>query len=72
MAIFIKGDNMVDNKGKKEHSVEVEGINECPECGGTHISKDYDRGEFVCDDCGLVIGDKIIDQGPEWRAFDME
>ncbi|MCL4325851.1 MAG: transcription initiation factor IIB [Candidatus Thermoplasmatota archaeon] len=63
---------MVDNKGKKEHSVEVEGINECPECGGTHISKDYDRGEFVCDDCGLVIGDKIIDQGPEWRAFDME
>ncbi|MCK4717613.1 MAG: transcription initiation factor IIB, partial [Thermoplasmata archaeon] len=44
----------------------------CPECQSTHLVRDYERGETVCEDCGLVLDEKIIDQGPEWRAFDME
>ena len=28
-----------------------------------------DRGEVVCDDCGLVLEDNVIDQGAEWRVF---
>ncbi|MEM3845080.1 MAG: TFIIB-type zinc ribbon-containing protein, partial [Candidatus Parvarchaeota archaeon] len=44
----------------------------CPECGSTHLIRDYERGELICQDCGLVIDDSYIDQGPEWRAFDAE
>ncbi|MCX8174414.1 MAG: transcription initiation factor IIB [Thermoplasmata archaeon] len=59
---------MVDKKKK----IEEEEIRKCPYCGSTHIVKDYDHGELVCDECGSVLSDRIIDQGPEWRAFDME
>jgi len=34
--------------------------------------KDYERAEVICIECGLVIRDKIMDTGPEWRAFDHE
>ncbi|MHA1859950.1 MAG: transcription initiation factor IIB [Candidatus Asgardarchaeia archaeon] len=44
----------------------------CPECGGTDFVKDYERAEIICTNCGLVIKDRIIDEGPEWRAFDPE
>lgn len=44
----------------------------CPECGSAHLIRDYERGELICQDCGLVIDDSYIDQGPEWRAFDAE
>lgn len=40
----------------------------CGECGGSTSYND-DRGETVCDDCGLVVEDTEIDRGPEWRAF---
>jgi len=50
----------------------VEEIIECPECGSTHISRDYSRAELVCNDCGFVIDEDLIDHGPEWRAFDSE
>jgi transcription initiation factor TFIIB len=44
----------------------------CPECGSTYLNKDEYRAELVCDDCGLVIEEDLIDYGPEWRAFDSE
>ncbi len=44
----------------------------CPECGGLHIIKDTEIGEFACSDCGLVVKGKILDGGPEWRAFTPE
>jgi len=50
----------------------VEEIIECPECGSTRLSRDYSRAELVCNDCGFVIDEDIIDHGPEWRAFDSE
>jgi transcription initiation factor TFIIB len=56
------------NKGKQK----IEEIIECPECGSTHISRDYSRAELVCNDCGFVIDEDLIDHGPEWRAFDSE
>ena len=51
---------------------EIEEAVECPECGSTHISRDYSRAELICDNCGLVIDEDLIDHGPEWRAFDSE
>jgi len=41
----------------------------CPECTGNLIVDD-ERGETVCDSCGLVVETDEIDRGPEWRAFD--
>jgi len=44
--------------------------NSCPECKNSHLVKDYEHGELVCEDCGLVLEDGIIDQGPDWTAYD--
>lgn len=50
----------------------MEYIEDCPECRSRSLTKDYERAEIVCNDCGLVIDEKIMDLGPEWRAFDFE
>jgi len=47
-------------------------MDKCPECGSTNLIHDYDTGETVCSDCGLVIRDQMMDKGPEWRAFTQE
>ncbi|MEM2907371.1 MAG: transcription initiation factor IIB [Candidatus Odinarchaeota archaeon] len=49
-----------------------ETVSSCPECGSVKLVKDYQRAEIICFNCGLVIRSKIIDSGPEWRAFDSE
>jgi len=41
----------------------------CPECGSANLVHDYDTGETVCVNCGLVLQEQMIDKGPEWRAF---
>ena len=44
----------------------------CPECGSTDVVLDQTRGEHICRECGTVVEDKLIDDGPEWRAFTAE
>ncbi|MEM3227516.1 MAG: transcription initiation factor IIB [Candidatus Micrarchaeaceae archaeon] len=44
----------------------------CPSCGSVDIIVDHERGERVCNNCGLIIEENITDTGPEWRAFDAE
>lgn len=44
----------------------------CSHCGGVSIISDYQAGEMICGECGLVISDAIVDTGPEWRAFSFE
>ncbi|MDH5443501.1 MAG: transcription initiation factor IIB [Hadesarchaea archaeon] len=44
----------------------------CPECGSPKFVRVYERAELVCAECGFIIHDKIMDMGPEWRAFDQE
>src|SRR3989442_12766157 len=51
---------------------EAEEVTRCPECNSGHLSFDYERGELICEECGLVLTDQMIDQGPEWRAVDVE
>lgn len=46
--------------------------NLCPECGNANLISDDSRGELICNECGLVLNQKIIDSGPEWRAFSSE
>ncbi len=44
----------------------------CPECGSPKLVRVYERAELVCAECGFIVHDKIMDMGPEWRAFDQE
>ncbi len=48
----------------------VEEQTRCPECGSTDLVRDYTRGEVLCNNCGLVLTENIVDQGPEWRDFE--
>ena len=57
---------------EKVNKIDLEELTECPECDSEHIVRDYKRGEVTCRNCGLVVDDQVIDQGPEWRAFDSE
>jgi transcription initiation factor TFIIB len=47
-------------------------IQKCPECGSKNIITDDKRAEIFCADCGIVLREKIVDLGPEWREFDTE
>ena len=57
---------------KKEGKVRQRLVDRCPECDSTNLIHDYDTGETVCGDCGLVINEQMMDKGPEWRAFTQE
>lgn len=42
----------------------------CTDCGETqNIVEDYKNGYHVCGRCGCVVGNRIIDEGSEWRSF---
>ncbi|MFW9920155.1 MAG: transcription initiation factor IIB family protein [Candidatus Thorarchaeota archaeon] len=41
----------------------------CSACSSTSMYHDDTRGEVICSNCGLVLSDRSIDMGPEWRAF---
>lgn len=42
---------------------------ECTNCESNDIITDDNRGEKICSHCGLVIEDRMIDVGSEWRAY---
>ena len=54
---------------QEDESTEERTDQSCPECSG-HLVMDEERGETVCEECGLVVETDEIDRGPEWRAFD--
>ena len=47
-------------------------LNDCPSCGGSRIVTDQQTGETVCVACGMVLSDSIVDQGPEYRVFNLQ
>lgn len=50
----------------------IEKTSECPECSSTNFSHDVDKGQIVCEDCGQLIEEGVIDKGREWREFNPE
>ena len=36
------------------------------------LIEDYRAGDQICSACGLVVGDRVIDVGSEWRTFSSE
>ena len=47
-------------------------IKKCPECESINLSFNKEKGEVICRDCGLVIEERMIDFGQEWREFDSD
>ena len=41
----------------------------CSECHSNTLITSADGRELVCETCGLVVEERSIDHGPEWRAF---
>jgi len=68
----LNGDEKMNESIPDAKDSDIQNIEKCPECGSTHLIRNYERGEIVCADCGLVITEKIVDSGPEWRAFTPE
>lgn len=47
----------------------LEETDRCPECDGDSIVSDDVRGELVCQECGCILRNNLIDTGAEWSAF---
>ncbi|KAJ8300570.1 hypothetical protein KUTeg_022089 [Tegillarca granosa] len=41
----------------------------CPEHPDAPLVEDYHAGDMICPECGLVVGDRVVDVGTEWRTF---
>ncbi|MCY0873908.1 transcription initiation factor IIB [Acidianus infernus] len=41
-------------------------------CPKDKIVFDASRGEYICTETGEVLEDKVVDEGPEWRAYTEE
>jgi transcription initiation factor TFIIB len=40
-------------------------VKRCPECGSVSLTYDDQRGEVVCNDCGLIVEEKMVDSGQD-------
>jgi transcription initiation factor TFIIB len=45
-------------------------VKKCSDCGSINLFVNRDKGEVICKDCGLVIEDKMVEFGQEWREFE--
>lgn len=66
------------NRGSRQRSQNLEDATQeipaeshyCPECETERVVVTADGNELVCDGCGLVVDEDMIDLGPEWRSFE--
>lgn len=45
---------------------------QCPNHPTAHLVEDHRAGDVVCPECGIVVGDRLVDVGTEWRSFSNE
>ncbi|MCK5108024.1 MAG: hypothetical protein KAQ83_04820, partial [Nanoarchaeota archaeon] len=45
-------------------------VKKCPDSGSINLFYNNDKGEIICKDCGLVVEERMVDLGQEWREFD--
>jgi transcription initiation factor TFIIB len=43
-------------------------IKKCSECGSINLTYDPHRGEVICNDCGLVVEEKMVDSGVDLQG----
>ena len=47
-------------------------MNNCPECGSKNIILDYQHGDLLCNNCGLILDELYLYQGDEWISNDSD
>ena len=57
----------VGEEEEEEETEESHDHTQCQECESDEVIRE--GTEWVCQGCGLVLGQDEIDRGPEWRAF---
>ena len=62
----------VDIVLKKSEEPKMSAIVQCPQHPGSNLIEDYRAGDMICSECGLVVGDRVVDVGSEWRTFSNE
>ncbi len=40
-------------------------VKRCPECGSVNLNYDEHRGEIICNECGLIVEEKMVDTGQD-------
>jgi len=64
LIVALKIGNRRDSKRYSDSKPKV-----CPECGAKTSIEISKTGDTVCPKCGLVVSERQIDPGAEWRAF---
>src|ERR687886_235481 len=64
-----KNSNNHTNKRKTSSNSQLAPI--CSICKSNHVITDSESSELICSKCGQVISDKVEQDGPEWRNFDL-
>ncbi len=65
--------NVPDTGGKMNPKITLKAelkrkrLQKCPECGGLNLRTIEEKGEIICNDCGLVVEEKMVDFDKEWR-----
>jgi len=44
----------------------------CPSHPNANLIEDHRAGDLICPECGLVVGDRLVDVTSEWRMFSSE
>lgn len=57
-------------KGMAARWVKMYYVKKCTECGSINLFVNREKGEIICKDCGLVIEDKMVEFGQDWREFE--
>ena len=76
-----KNNNNNNNNNKYSNKQELSSSNSklpgsysdliCSICKSNRIITDAESGELICSNCGQVISNKVEQEGPEWRNFDL-
>jgi len=40
-------------------------VKRCPECGSVNLTYDDQKGEIICNECGLIVEEKMVDTGQD-------
>jgi transcription initiation factor TFIIB len=64
-----KNSNNHANKRKPSSNSQLAPV--CSICKSNQIITDSESSELICSKCGQVISDKVQQEGPEWRNFDL-
>ncbi len=53
------------NTSKTFKNLTMAYVKRCPECGSVDLTYDDQKGEVICNECGLIVEEKMVDTGQD-------